>query len=77
MLFEGYDIDLYNSKRVFFFFSNGSSYDFMKKRDEICFNNADPLKAIFLVLRFAVDYYSQANLQNSSKKTFKKRKILL
>ena len=25
-------------------------WDFMKKRDEICFNNTDPLKAIFLVL---------------------------
>ena len=52
-------------------------WDFMKKRDEICFNNTDPLKAIFLVLRFAVEYYSQANLQNSSKNTFKKGKILL
>ena len=67
---------IYIIVKGFFFFSNGS-YDFMKKRDEICFNNADPLKVIFLVLRFAVEYYSQANLQNSSKNTFKNGKILL
>ena len=52
-------------------------WDFMKKRDEICFNNTDPLKAIFLVLRFAVEYYSQANLKTHQRRLIKKRKILL
>ena len=47
----------------------------MKKRDEICFNNTDPLKAIFLVLRFAVEYYSQANLKTHQRRLIKKEKF--